>query len=128
MDEKPTCSRSDLESRRAYSRWHYRQNKSVYKRRAREKTIETRGNVRGFISSFLSCHPCVDCGELDPVVLEFDHRPETTKQFEISEAVRRTLSIATVMREIEKCDVRCANCHRRITYKRLGRTDRGIIG
>lgn len=59
---------------------------------------------------------CADCGELDPVVLEFDHvRGE--KKANIANLLcsggKETLRI-----ELEKCDVVCANCHRRRTAKR----------
>jgi hypothetical protein len=52
---------------------------------------------------------CTDCGEQDPVVLEFDHRADKR------EAVVRLAcgcSLETLRQEIAKCDVRCANCHR----------------
>ena len=61
----------------------------------------------------LLMHPCVDCGEADPIVLEFDHRRD--KQFDISALVCRPVIWDVIRREIEKCEVRCANCHRRRT-------------
>lgn len=53
---------------------------------------------------------CRRCGISNPVVLEFHHRDPLTKKFAISGAKNR--SILTVMQEIAKCDVLCANCHR----------------
>ncbi len=54
---------------------------------------------------------CADCGEHDPIVLEFDHvRGE--KLLTIADA-RSSRSWASIMEEIEKCEVVCANCHRR---------------
>lgn len=68
---------------------------------------------------YLLQHPCVDCGEADPVVLEFDHvRGE--KRRNIADMIRTGRSWQTVYSEIGKCDVRCANCHRKITAKRFG--------
>jgi hypothetical protein len=63
---------------------------------------------------------CQVCGESDPVVLEFDHRDRTTKHFAIANAPRRGVSIPVFLAEIEKCDILCANCHRRKTAKTLG--------
>lgn len=125
MSEKPIATRSDPEARRAYTRWHYQQNKEAYKARARAKNLETRDAVRKFLFGYVTTHPCVDCGEADPIVLEFDHRGDDVKVFDVGDAIRRGYSLNSVKAEVEKCDVRCANCHRRITYKRAGRTHRG---
>lgn len=54
---------------------------------------------------------CVDCGISDLPVLDFDHRGEKT--IEVAVAASSGLSTARLMAEIEKCDVRCACCHRR---------------
>jgi hypothetical protein len=61
-------------------------------------------------------HPCVDCGESDPIVLELDH-VRGKKNMMISQLVSFGYSWDAVEKEIKKCDVRCANCHRRKTAK-----------
>jgi len=68
-----------------------------------------------FLLDFLAEHPCVDCGESDPIVLEFDHRGD--KLFNVSYGLRDR-NWAAVLAEMEKCDVVCANCHRRRTAAR----------
>jgi hypothetical protein len=73
--------------------------------------------TKDFISEYFKTHPCVDCGESDPIVLDFDHvRGE--KLYDVSRAVNQGYRLWKVIQEIEKCEVRCANCHRRITHKR----------
>ncbi len=64
-----------------------------------------------FIWEYLLKHPCADCGEIDPIVLEFDHVSEN-KIGTIAVLVQR-MSLKPLMAEVEKCVVRCANCHRR---------------
>ena len=67
---------------------------------------------------YLLAHPCVDCGEQDPLVLEFDHR--SGKRAGISALMGDHATWPTVMGEIEKCDVRCANCHKQRTAQIAG--------
>jgi len=79
---------------------------------------ENRVQVRQY---FLT-HPCVDCGESDPVVLDFDHRSDKFRH--VSYLVASGCAWTTIVREIAKCDVRCANCHARKTARELGIYDR----
>lgn len=61
----------------------------------------------------------MDCG-LHPeylAVLEFDHRPNEVKSFNISSRMYSG-KIEDLIAEIEKCDIVCANCHRIRTTKR----------
>ncbi len=68
------------------------------------------------VLEYLRSHPCVDCGESDPIVLDFDHRRD--KVANVSSMLGRAWS--TIVAEIQKCDVRCANCHRRRTAQDRG--------
>lgn len=71
-------------------------------------------NMRKIISYLLE-HPCVDCGEADPLVLEFDHIEPCIGR-RVTTQIGRTWEI--ILAEITKCEVRCSSCHRRITHKR----------
>jgi hypothetical protein len=70
-----------------------------------------------FLIEYFKEHPCTDCGESDPVVLEFDHLRD--KAFTISQKFRERAWQA-ILDEIKKCEVVCANCHRRRTARRRG--------
>jgi hypothetical protein len=70
---------------------------------------------RKFIYEYLLVHPCVDCGENDPIVLQFDHLKD--KLYGISHMITQGASIKLLELEISKCEVRCANCHQRKTSK-----------
>jgi hypothetical protein len=66
-----------------------------------------------FLLEYLRATPCVDCGERDPVVLDFDH--VGVKRRGVVQLAGQECSIANLEREIAECEVRCANCHRRRT-------------
>ena len=68
------------------------------------------------VIEYLLRHPCIDCGEVDLIVLEFDHRDPSTKRMAVSSLLRYS-SWTLIEAEIAKCDVRCANCHRRKTAR-----------
>lgn len=66
---------------------------------------------RTYIDAYKATHPCVDCGESDPRCLDFDHKEGTKKRFPLASGRFRT--IPTIQAEIDKCEIRCANCHRK---------------
>ena len=102
----------------ALRRQHYIKNKSDYVRRAIAQVKRRRDENRKQLYRYLSSHPCVDCGETDIVVLEFDHRLPAEKVRDVSGLAARRVW-ASVLKEIEKCDVRCVNCHRRRTARQF---------
>lgn len=61
---------------------------------------------------------CTDCGEQDIRALEFDH--VKAKSFAVMSALWNGRSLRGILREIENCEVRCANCHRLRTAERAG--------
>jgi hypothetical protein len=77
--------------------------------------------------AYFQTHPCVDCGESDPVVLDFDH-VRGAKRYEISSRIGAGYSWEGLLREIEKCEVRCANCHRRKTARQMGHRRALLMG
>ena len=94
---------------------HYKKRTSYYKKKALKHNAKYRVRNLQYIIDYLKKHPCVDCGEKDPLVLEFDHRGD--KDYNI--AKMHTLSLQKIIDEIAKCDVRCANCHRQKTAKQF---------
>lgn len=92
---------------------------NIEERRVRHKISKenARQRAREFIATYLSEHPCVDCGERDSVVLTFDH-VQGQKHDNISDMVRNGLSVETIRAEIEKTEVACFNCHAIRTQKR----------
>jgi hypothetical protein len=60
---------------------------------------------------------CVDCGINNPIVLDFDHLHD--KKYNVSRMIHDGFSWAAIKKEISKCEVVCANCHRIRTHYRL---------
>jgi len=88
----------------------------VYLITSKRTKIEIRKRAREVVAKHLSSHPCVDCGESDPVLLEFDHVVDE-KICNISVILGARKSINGLLAEIAKCAIRCVNCHRRKTAK-----------
>lgn len=89
-------------------------------RKKRNKEVKAR-HVRNmkYIIDFLKRNPCIDCGENNFICLDFDHKNQKNKTENIS-MLSRCASIERIQKEIDKCDVRCANCHRIRTAKQFG--------
>ncbi|QQR82198.1 hypothetical protein IPJ70_02855 [Candidatus Campbellbacteria bacterium] len=90
----------------------YKHREDLYKAQKRHRI-----GVRRKLFEFLSTKSCVDCGEQDPIVLDFDHKNRAEKFKSVSKMLSGHYSWESVLKEIKKCTVRCANCHRRKTYK-----------
>jgi hypothetical protein len=93
---------------------HYSANKQRYIDQAATRKRKLQRERMILLIEHLQSHGCVDCGETDPLVLEFDHRGD--KAFNIC-SVLNERPWEAVLCEIEKCEVRCANCHRRRTAR-----------
>lgn len=78
--------------------------------------------ARDFLVDYLRKNPCVDCGNADIRVLEFDHRPGVERVNGVAVLAGRGYALDVIKAEIEKCDVRCRNCHTIKTYERRGGT------
>ena len=109
-------------------RAYFRQRGQLHVRQSLAAKRRRRVVARAFVDEYLSAHPCRDCGETDPVVLEFDHVAE--KRGEIGRMVAEGASVERLREELSRCEVVCANCHRRRTQLRLRswRTDPSRLG
>lgn len=74
---------------------------------------------RNYVYNILRQSKCIDCGNDCWQVLEFDH-VRGHKVRGICDMIRRGMSISVIRKEIDKCEVRCANCHRLKTAKQFG--------
>jgi hypothetical protein len=101
----------DEDIRRLEDRISYHERRDFYRSRGTHRIIE----IKRFINMMLRRDSCVDCGEKDIAVLEYDHI-KGKKLFNISDVIRKSFSVDQVLVEARKCVLRCANCHRKKTY------------
>lgn len=107
------------ECQRTYCREYYSNNKNLYNARRYERHRRLRVEYRRRLVEYLRANPCVDCGERDFRVLEFDH-VRGDKAANISDMMSRYIAWKRIENELAKCEVRCANCHRRKTALQFG--------
>jgi hypothetical protein len=90
--------------------WYIR-NRSRIRERLRAYSKQNKKKVWDWFQDYKSKLVCSRCPESHPRCLHFHHRNPADKLFNLSEAVRRGIRIVTILEEIAKCDVLCANCH-----------------
>ena len=105
---------------REYSHEHYLRNTRKHNLRRLANQRRYRLRNKELMDSRLAKECCVDCGESNRVVLEFDH-VRGKKIGDISTMVGRAFTWKKIEDEMAKCEVRCANCHRRRTADKYWR-------
>lgn len=107
------------ECKRLVQKNWYANNKARHVANVARRRRAAEAEIIKHIVTFLRQHPCVDCGETDPVLLEFDH-VRGRKLNSICNLIRRGFSWNKIYDEIQKCEVRCCRCHRIKTAKQFG--------
>ncbi|MFA5558899.1 MAG: hypothetical protein WDA59_05510 [Methanofastidiosum sp.] len=102
----------NYEDQLACQRRHYAANKEKYL----EKNRRLRARNYAFLKELKSKLKCSVCGEDHIACLDFHHRNPEEKEYTIGEIPNRCWSIKRIQEEIDKCDVLCANCHRKFHY------------
>jgi 5-methylcytosine-specific restriction endonuclease McrA len=97
---------------RRYQKEHYRGNKDRY-RAIKRVGIQ---RARRYIYDYMLTHPCITCGETNPVLLEFDHQRD--KLMSVSSIYK--YGLPRTIAEIAKCQVLCVKCHRLKTARDFG--------
>ena len=89
---------------------------SKNKTRCITRTKEGKNAKLKWLADFKKTLKCIKCGESHPACLDFHHRDSSTKIGQIANLVK-SWSIKRIKTEISKCDVLCANCHRKHHYE-----------
>jgi hypothetical protein len=103
----------DYQEKLAYARELYKKNrkkiiKEVYQRKLKNKK---------WLEDYKKTLKCSLCGENHPGAIDFHHKQK--KEFSIPWIVHNGYSIENIKKELEKCEVLCANCHRKLHYKNV---------
>ena len=112
---QPTCR----ECRKKQQNQWYKRNRESHKAKTWDNKVKRRDEARTYILGYLSSHHCIDCGESNTIVLEFDH-VRGRKKMAVAHMAQEGYSLEAIRKEINKCEVRCANCHRIRTHKQKG--------
>lgn len=109
--QRPDVKKKRLEQGRCYRRSE--RGKNAHRKQYRA-VIEAR---RNFVNRIKEGKPCADCrNTFPPVCMDFDHLREKHKS--IADMICQRCSEEVILREIEKCDLVCACCHRIRTERR----------
>tara|TARA_R110002020_G_scaffold301877_1_gene517289 strand:+ start:60 stop:425 length:366 start_codon:yes stop_codon:yes gene_type:complete len=111
----------DPEKLRAYqkqysSKW-YSRNAEKQKAKSRQRKRELR-KWYDDIKSKTFCVSCGISGKENTWMMEFHHRDENTKDKSLSYMISNGYGKESCLEEMKKCDILCANCHRKLHYER----------
>lgn len=89
---------------------YFHQNREVQMVNIVKNKLKRKVRNREFVNQYLADKNCVDCEINDLRVLEFDHQRD--KLYNVGSMISNGYSLTKLKIEIEKCVVRCSNCHR----------------
>lgn len=101
------------ECHKTHAQLWYKKNSKHHKKNVSAHRSKYTNRNRLYMIEYLSKHPCVDCGETKIPLLEFDH-VKGKKLLEVSKM--QGASIQRLQKEIDKCEIRCSNCHKMKTF------------
>lgn len=105
------------EANKTYFRKWYNANKAIQFTRIKDR----QRRIRDQVAAYKATLKCSACDESHPACLDF-HHIDGTKEINVSGAYTKGWSFDRIMKEISKCKVLCANCHRKIHYVERGIT------
>ncbi len=87
------------------------------KEKVKQRTYEIRERTRAWLFEYKSKLKCLKCSEDHISTLDFHHKGDEEKNSTISRMVHNGYKIESILKEIDKCVVLCANCHRKLHYE-----------
>jgi L-lysine 2,3-aminomutase len=102
----------NVEKVRASRRLWYSRNSE----RAKEKVTARKRELDQWFAEYKKTLKCSLCPEDHPAALDFHHLDPSKKELSVTVAVSHGWSRERLLKEIEKCQVLCSNCHRKLHY------------
>ena len=107
----------DADKQREYQKLWSRRLPKATKQKNRQMFNDRRAGKRAIINEYKQMKGCFKCGIDNPVVLDFHHKDPSQKEINISRLVDGNWSLLRIQKEVDKCEVVCANCHRIIHHE-----------
>lgn len=113
-----------IEANRRYQATWYKNNRSTHYTRIKARTAK----IKKWLTEYKSSLSCILCGESHPSTLDFHHRDANDKEEVISKVIIKGWGKEKILDEIAKCDVLCANCHRKLHFANRGKKHITVMG
>ena len=99
----------NIEKKNACRRKWYAENRESEKAHVKRRKL----GIRKWFWDYKSGLKCSKCGECHVATIDFHHKIGE-KENGVSKMVADGYSIERIHRELEKCEVLCSNCHRKV--------------
>jgi hypothetical protein len=104
----------DKDKQREYMREYRKRMTDEQKLKARQRIAKREDEIQAWFKCYKEEQKCQRCPENHPACLEFHHIDPTTKEANIYDAVWNLgWCKERILAEIAKCEVLCANCHKK---------------
>ena len=103
----------DPEKRKECRRRWYANNPESEKRHVKKR----KNKIKKWFEDYKLRLCCSKCSENHPATLDFHHKFRKNKEMDVAKMVYEGYSIERIKKELKKCIVLCANCHRKEHYK-----------
>lgn len=110
-DKINSTRRKNVERNKEYYKAYHKEyaKKHLEEQRARDRKRNDANKTR--FHQFLADKSCIICGESHKACLQFHHRDPSTKKHNVAKMVNKHFAWSSILDEISKCDILCANCH-----------------
>lgn len=99
-----------LEYKRRWNHSYYRRNRKAEV----ERIVKRKKQIASWFLDYKKNLSCERCGENTTVCLDFHHQIHKKKDFSLATIRSWGWGIERIKKEVEKCAVLCANCHRKV--------------